>query len=445
MKCPSCGLEIPDDSEICPYCTANVKKRVRIKSIYVVALILIIVFPTYAILAYTSSDVQITPIKDLTIDDNYNFIHVRGTVIKYPTVYDSNYGVTQLGFVISDGTGEISVKIYRDQIERVVKEHKIPGIGDVVDVEGTFSYGSRKSVIVNNVEFLHVIKGSFKHISVKMLNDAPPWAFKDGTLVTTDGNITGVREYSFGMISTLDDSVDLVIPHAYTALNVVNIKTLGSGVAEIYGSLKLYRPKQPTSGYLTVNLKDLINNPERYNGTNVHVLWARIISKNEISRVIKVCENSTNITVYSKYGVSYYNVGDNVEIQGKFVRYNGTWEIKVTRKNDFIAEPKWEIIMHPQFSIIHKKDYREGENMSLYSLVKLRGIVADYRVMNSGYLITLWNDNRTYSVYVESQENVHGHVDYGKSVVVMGMVTKYKSGEEIKVRAFTEDSLEVVS
>ncbi len=439
-------MEIPDDSEICPYCTAHVKKRVRIKSIYVFALILILVSATYAVLAYTSSGVQITKISNLTIDDNYRFVHVRGTVIKYPTAYDSNYGVTQLSFVLSDGSGEITVKIYRDLVDKVVKEHKVPGIGDTVDVEGTFSYGSRKSITVNNVEFLNIYCGTFTPVHIKALAQGSPWDFKNGELVAVEGNITSVREYSFGFISSIDDSVDLIIPHAYTTLGIVDTKLLGSGVVKIYGSLKFYQPKNPSPSYETVNLSKVMKNPESYNKSSIHIPWARVVKQDTKNSAIVVNANGTNVTVYSRHGVAHYSPGDFVEIQGKFTQYNGTWEISVTRSSDFITEPRWEIIMSSkQFEIINKKTYSNTTNPQIYSLVEAKGVVADYRDLSAGYLITLWSNNHTYDVYVESVNSVSGKLDYGERVIVKGMVTLYKGEKEFKVRAFTNDSVEVVS
>jgi len=439
-------MEIPDDSVICPYCTAHVKKRVRIKSIYVFALILIVVSATYAVLAYTSSGVQITKISDLTIDDNYRFVHIRGTVIKYPTAYDSNYGVTQLSFVLSDGSGEITVKIYRDLVGEVVKEHKVPGIGDTVDVEGTFSYGTRKSITVNNVEFLSISHGTFTTVRLKALAHGSPWDFENGALVAVEGNITSVREYSFGFISSIDDSVDLIIPHAYTTLGIVNTKHLGSGIVKIYGSLEFYQPVKPSSSYETVNLSEMMKNPESYNRSSIHVPWARVVKQDTKSSTIVVNANGTNVTVYSRHGVDYYSPGDFVEIQGKFTQYNGTWEISVTRKTDFITEPRWEIIMSSeQYNIIKEKEYSSAENQQTYSLVYMKGIIADYRALSAGYLITLWSANHTYDVYVESVNSVSGKLDYGESVIVKGMVTLYKGEKELKVRAFTNDSVEVIS
>ena len=443
MKCPSCGMEIPDDVEICPYCTANVKKRVRIKAIYVVALTLIIVSATYAIFAYTQSGVEISKIGSLSINENYNFVHVRGVVVSYPRTYDSNYGVTQLSFTIDDGTGQITVKIYRDLIPRVVEEHKVPGIGDVVDAQGTFSYGTRKSLTINNVDFLNIEKGKYRGVNLKDVAMASPWDFKNGELIYVEGNITSVKEYSFGYISSIDDSVDLLIPHAYTSLALVNLSKLGSGIARIYGSLEFYQPKDHSSDYIAVNMSEVMKDPEEYNKTNVFVEWAQVVDKDEDNSTIMVNDNGTNVTVYSSYGVKYYDVGDYVQIQGKFVNYHGIWEISVTRKNDYITEPRWEIIMSSQYKIIEEKSY--GSDMSVYSLVELKGVVADYRTLSYGYLVTLWANNQSYDVYIENENSVNGHLDYGSNLVVKGMVTLYNGEKEIKVRAYTLDSVEVVS
>ncbi len=436
-------MEIPDDAKICPYCTADVKNRVRIKVIYVLALTLIIVSASYAIFAYTQSGVEITKIRNLTINENYNFIHVRGTVVSYPRTYDSNYGVTQLSFMVDDGTGQITIKIYRDLIPTVVKEHKVPGIGDVVDAQGTFSYGRKKSLTINNADFLNVEKGKYESANLRDIANGSPWDFKNGELVYTEGNITSVREYSFGYISSVDDSVDLLVPHAYTSLDLVNLSELGSGIAKIYGSLEFYEPKSHSSDYIAVNMSEVMKNPEEYNKTSVFVEWAKVVDKDEDNSTLVVSDNGTNVSVYSSHGVKYYNLGDYVQIQGKFVNYHGVWEISVARVNDFIIEPRWEIIMDSQYEIIEKKSY--GSNMSVYSLVEMNGVVADYRALSSGYLVTFWSNNHSYDVYVENGDSIKGNFDYGSSVIVKGMITLYNGEEEIKVRAYTEDVMGVIS
>ncbi len=444
MKCPSCGREIPDDSVICPHCTANVKRRVRIKVIYIVAISLIVVSSFYAFLAYASPGVEITKIKDLGINQNYNFVHVRGNVVDYPRAYEGDYGVTEIVFTISDGTDDISIKIYRGLIDEAVKEGKIPGIGDTVDVSGTFSYSTKKTMTVNNIDLLHVIKGKFEDMKIEKIYSASPWDLKNGKMVSVLGNITGMREYSFGVIASIDEKVDLLIPRAYYSLNMIDLKDLSSGYVRINGSLEFYEMKNPSSKYTNVNLSEIMKNPEKFNNTNVRISWAQVVDKDENSNIIVVNSNDTNITVYVASGVKYYNIGERVEIQGKFQYYNGNWEIGVIRENDYVSEPRWEIIAHPQYKIIEKKNYTKEGEFEMFSLREIDGVVADYSSLSSGISITLWNNNTSYNVYVENEKSIIGNLDYGTHVRVRGMLTIYKGEWEIKVRAYSYDFVEVV-
>ncbi|NPA75358.1 MAG: zinc-ribbon domain-containing protein [Euryarchaeota archaeon] len=444
MKCPSCGLEIPDDTVICPYCTAHVKKRVRIKTLYILALSLIIVSSVYATLAYTNSGVGVSKIANLSIDDNYRFVHVQGTVTGYPFAYETPYGVSQIGFTISDGTGQLTVKIYSNLVAQAVKEHKVPGLGDWVDVQGTFSYGTRKSLTVNDLYLLQIKHTGYSEENVNSIASATPWTFKNNEPVTLKGNITGVRQYSFGYIATIDNRVDLLIPKAYTALNMLNLRELGSGVVQFYGALLFYQPVKPSSDYTTVNLSEVMKAPESYNRTNVHIPWADVLAKNDTAGTLLIRANETNITVYAK-DVRRYRVGDHVEIQGKFVNYHGEWEISVLRKTDFITTPSWEVVAHPSFKVIEKKSYVNETPERLNSLVRISGVVADFRPLSSGYLITLWSNNSSYSVYVENVMSVSGALNSGEKIVVKGMVTEYNGALEIKVRAYTDDSVEVIA
>ncbi len=445
MKCPSCGQEIPDDVDICPYCTAHVRNRVRIKAIYAVALTLIIVASAYSFFAFAESEVPVSKIGDLGITQNYNFVHIRGTVVNYPKAYESNYGITQVSFTVDDGTGQITVKLYRDQIQRMEQEKKVPAIGDTVDAQGTFSYGTRKSLTINNIEFLKITHGKYHGLSLKKLATAPPWGFKNGELISVSGNITGVSEYSFGYIATIDDSVDLLVPQVYCGLKMVDIGKVSSGTVRFYGSLEFYQSKKQSSDYKAVEMREVMKNPESYNRTNVFVSWGEIKSIDSENGKIIVEQNGTEFTVYTYHSLKYLHVGDHVQLQGKFVNYHGMWEISVTRKTDFITEPRWEIIMAPKYDMIEKKEYGSIGDLDLHSLVKVEGKVADYRTLSYGYLITLWYSNHSYSVYVENKKSIHGTLDYGSEIVVKGMVTYYNGAPEIKVRAFTHDDVEVVS
>lgn len=445
MICPSCGREIPDDVDICPYCTANVKSRIKIVKFYILAVILIIVGASYATLAYTSSEVPVVKICDLGIGDNYKFVHVRGEVADYPHVYESEYGVSELRITISDGTDELTIKIYRDLIGKMVEENKVPGIGDVVDAQGIFTYTTQKSLTINEAKNFRILsRGSFREMKVNEIASGNPWKFREGDRVWITGNITGVREYSFGYIARIDDSIDVVIPRSYSSLKIVDFRDMGSGVVKIYGVLKFYRSKEPTSSYQEVNLSAIMQNPEKYNGTNVNIRWAEVVEKNESGSTIKIDVNGTTIQVYVGYGVDYYDIGDHVEVAGKFINYYGTWEIKVTRKTDFVSEPKWELVMHPSYALISEKNYEHG-NLKLFELRNITGIVADYRKTGNGISITLWNTNGTYNIYVENIDSVNGKIDYGSKIVVKGMVTMYRGSYEIKVRAFTSDIVEVIS
>ena len=443
MICPSCGREIPDDVEICPYCTANVKKRVQIKRIYVISLILILVGATYATLSYASSEVPVRSISSLTISDNYEFVHVRGTVTDYPLVYESEYGVSELIITISDGTGTLSIKIYRDLIKQVVDEHKVPGIGDVVDAQGIFSYSTRKSLTINEVNNLNVWGGSYDEMKISRISTASPWDLKEGTRIQVEGNLTGVREYSFGYIATMDDSLDVVVPRAYTSLNLIDMKDLGSGIVKVYGVLKFYRPYKPSSSYTTVNLSHVMKNPEAFNNTNIDVPWAVVLEKNEDTNTLMIQANGTSVGVYVGYGVKYYDLEEHVEVAGKFINYKGTWEIKVTRESDFVSEPKWEIVAHPSYEIVERKNYENDGNLTLFALKNITGVVADYSDIG-GVVITLWSDNVSYDIYVEDRSSIIGNLNYGSKIIVKGMVTLYRGSYEIKVRAFTSDVVEVI-
>ncbi len=442
MKCPSCGREIPDDSEICPYCTASIKHRVKIRTIYIIAISLVVLASTYGVLAYYGGEVPITKIKDLGLTDNYNFIRLHGKVDGYPWVYENDYKVTSFRFKLDDGTGTVTIKLYGDVIKRMVNAHKIPAMGDTVDIKGTYMYSSN-SLILNNIDYLTIERPEHKEVSLKNIVEAAPWDYKNGEKVYVNGNITSIREFSFGFVCTIDEKFDILIPRAYYSLNVINMSEMGSSYVQFYGALQFYQPKQPSDTYRVVNLPDLLSNAESYNGTFIRVPWAKVVDRNLLTKTIIVYSNGSEIPVYVRNGVKYYTPGDHVEIQGRFVNYKGTWEISVSHRNDFVSEPKWELISDPNYKILSKKSYISNGTMKEFSLVELRGRVVDYREFSYSLSLTVWANNQSYLVYVENKAMAK-NLDYGSYVVIKGIVTFYNGQPEIKVRPFTNDVLEVI-
>ena len=441
MKCPSCGRDIPDDSEICPYCTASIKHRVRIKAIYVIALSLVILAASYGVLAYYGGEVPITKIKDLGLTDNYNFIRLHGKVEGYPWVYENDYQVTSFRFKLNDGTGTVTVKLYGNVIKRMVELHKIPAMGDTVDIKGTYMYSSN-SLILNNIDYLEIESPKHKGLNISDIINAAPWDYKNGAKVFVSGNITSVREFSFGFICTIDEKLDVLIPRAYYSLHILNISKMGSAYTQFYGALQFYQPVAPSDTYKVVNLPDLLSHPEAYNGTYIRITWARVMDRDLLTNTITVYSNGSSIPVYVRNGVKYYTPGTYVEIQGKFVNYKGTWEISVSHKNDFVTEPKWELIADPTYKVLEKKEYVPNGPMKEFSLVEIKGSVVDYRMFSYSASLTIWGNNQSYVVYVENKAMMK-NIDYGKPVVIRGIVTYYNGQPEIKVRPFTGDLVEV--
>ncbi len=449
MKCPSCGREIPDDTVLCPYCTANVKKRIRLNRIYAVALSLLIIASAYSILSYAAAGIPVTKIKDLSMSDDRNFVRVKGYVVDYPRVYEGSYGVTALVFTINDGTGDLTVKIYRSVMWKVVSERKVPGMGDLVDVRGTFFYSTTKSITLNNPDYLVIKRPEFSSIrNLTALSNSPPWAYRDGEGVDITGNITGVREYSWGYILSVDELLDVIMPRAYVSLNITNLKNISSGISRFYGTLEYYRSYQPSTLYPVYNLSTLLSDPEKYNGTSARILWATVVHKDEANNTIFIDQNGTEICVYVSSGVRYYDVGEHVELQGKFEWFAGHWEIAIIRESDYIIEPKWELIAHPQCELVERKSYEATTEYHLCGLMRVEGIVADYTEYSSGSVsITLYNASYpgcVVNVYVEHKSSISGLLQSGSKVVVRGMALIYNGDWEIKVRAYTNDSVEVI-
>jgi DNA/RNA endonuclease YhcR with UshA esterase domain len=131
--CPSCGRD-PGPNDICPYCGADLKHRIRIRNfgiasivVAVLGLIVLYVFATHAPIAQVK-------IRDVESSFNYAYVQIDGQVSRGPNY---NADSKSLTFFVRDETGELMVSAFRSAADEMIAADKVPAPGDIVSVQGT--------------------------------------------------------------------------------------------------------------------------------------------------------------------------------------------------------------------------------------------------------------------------------------------------------------------
>jgi DNA/RNA endonuclease YhcR with UshA esterase domain len=131
--CPSCGRYV-GPYERCPYCGADLHRRLVIRIFKYGSLVLAVVGVALLLLVARKSPVPAVEIGRLSGTMNYAHVRVEGTVTRQP-VYDPEAGTLKLW--VSDGTGEMLVMAYHPEAEWLRDEGRVPVMGDGVALEGT--------------------------------------------------------------------------------------------------------------------------------------------------------------------------------------------------------------------------------------------------------------------------------------------------------------------
>jgi len=135
-QCPACGKYVDKERRICPECTANFSYRIKESTLVKFSLIFVVLgIVFFLIAAYWQSG--ITNVEDLDRHDNFTIQRFKGKVIaspKYKVYAYDDYG--EMTFDIHDGTGKIQVLCNRKVTEDLIKNARIPVLGDTVEATG---------------------------------------------------------------------------------------------------------------------------------------------------------------------------------------------------------------------------------------------------------------------------------------------------------------------
>lgn len=133
--CPSCGRYVgPYGDSACPYCGAHATGRTSIRAVKIAAILLATVGLAALWFAATQAEVPLIQIGQAGATMNMAYVRLEGRCTRAPT-YDpeSDY----LSFWIEDQTGEIRVSSYRAETRELIRQNRVPALGDRVEVAGT--------------------------------------------------------------------------------------------------------------------------------------------------------------------------------------------------------------------------------------------------------------------------------------------------------------------
>lgn len=209
VLCSSCNRFVGPVST-CPYCGAAIEKRASLRAFKLAAVFLATMGLFLLYLMVTRGAIPVIQIGSIGRTMNFAFVRIEGRVANDTAVYREAGKVASVSFTVDDGSGDLSVKAYRDNARELVKRALIPRAGDFVTVEGSLNItadreslwlASPDSLVITpdlpelltidalspDLEGMNVILGGIVHsIKPPKLGTKTPW-----TMTMTDG--TGLQ------------------------------------------------------------------------------------------------------------------------------------------------------------------------------------------------------------------------------------------------------------
>ncbi len=132
-SCPSCGRD-PGPNDICSYCGADIKRRMKIRTFGIASIVIAIVGLIVLWFFATHAPIARLKIDQIQSTSNYAYAQIEGAVSR---VSSYNADSQSLTFWVRDDTGEMMVSAFRAQVQDLNRADKIPAPGDAVSVQGT--------------------------------------------------------------------------------------------------------------------------------------------------------------------------------------------------------------------------------------------------------------------------------------------------------------------
>ncbi len=348
--CPSCGRFV-GPLEKCPYCGADIQKRIPLKFIRLACLVLAILGIALLVYAASGATTPTTKINDIGATMNYAYVRIQGTVTRGP-LYDPDQ--QSLRFYVADDTGEIQAATFRDVTQQLVAQNKIPTIGDQITTEGTLRVRDDfTSFNVSSADKLQLTPPSARDIAIQQIGYDDEWHY-----VVVKGDVREIREPYQGLAlitlgdasGELDVAVNADIEKLYGALPAFD---LGDAV-QVQGVVTYFRDTpQLVLRHPRDFTKLAIDNTA---AATVHIgeldaarVNQRVQVAGDVTRVSKfsqgvratIADDTGEITLvlwqdlYDQIpNANELQQGARVSVLGKLSQYRGEFEIQPQRASD---------------------------------------------------------------------------------------------------------------
>ncbi len=198
--------------------------------------------------------------------------------------------------------------------------------------------------------------------------------------------------------------------------------------------------------YVEVNITTILNAPERYNNTLVHVPYSKIVSVYQSWKFwVSNDTGGKDIQIYVEKGGIVNGtpmVGLDAEIWGMVTEYNGTWELKIRNATSDRVDVKGS----SSYTNVSIDELLNNAGKYNNTPVYVPSAVVTY-VHDASWLFYVSNNtNNTedISVYIEKGAHIDANVYKGAKVRIWAMVTQYNGKWELKIRNNTDDNVKNV-
>ncbi len=349
--CPSCGRFV-GPLEKCPYCGADIKKRLPLKYLRLACLALAILGVAVLIYAVSGASTPTTKIGNVGATMNHAYVRLEGIITRGP-IYDAD--AQSLRFYISDETGEMQAASFRDVTEVLVAQQKIPTTGDKISVEGTLRVRDDfTSFNVSSADKLQLTPPSPNEITIKEIGYDDELHY-----VRVRGDVREIRQPYQGLTlvtlgdaaGELDVAVNADLEKLYGALPSFD---LGDAV-EVQGIVTFFRDSPQLLLRHPRDLKKLAadntaaSTTEKIGALDAARVNQRVQVSGQVTRVSKfsqgvratIADDSGEITLVlwqDVYGqipnAGELQKGAQVTVLGKLTQYRGELEIVPNRASD---------------------------------------------------------------------------------------------------------------
>ena len=207
--CPSCGREA-GSHVTCPFCGANLKRRMTIALFGLLAIVLAAGGLALLYVASVNATVPAVRIGQIQATMNYAYVRIEGMVRRSPAF---NSEAESLSFWVDDGSGQMLVTAFRPTARALIEADRAPSIGDRVVVEGALRVRDETpSLTLSTVDALAITRIT-DSASLREIGSITP----DDALapVTVRGQVRAVRQPYDGLrLITLRDAsgeIDLAV------------------------------------------------------------------------------------------------------------------------------------------------------------------------------------------------------------------------------------------